>query len=303
MIRSLIVLAIWSGLAFAASAETSDKGSRIAVISAYAPEWTALLDEIDEAHRQEINGVTFVTGRLEGHDVVLFLSGISMVNAAMTTQLALDRYDIEGIVFSGIAGGVDPALSLGDVVVPEQWGQYLESVFARDVGDGYVLPPFLSSAFRNYGMMHTIPVQVARKGGMGPEEHFWFPVDAHFLEIARQAAANVALEACQKAGTCLEEGPEISVGGNGVSGTAFIDNADFRAHVFETFGAQVLDMESAAVAHVAYANDVPFIAFRSLSDLAGGSEAENELAVFFGLAAENSARVVRAFLAHLPGPE
>ena len=49
---------------------------------------------------------------------------------------------------------------------------------------------------------------------------------------------------------------------------------------FETFGARVLDMESAAVAHVAYANGVPFIAIRSLSDLAGGGEGANQMAVF-----------------------
>ena len=48
-------------------------------------------------------------------------------------------------------------------------------------------------------------------------------------------------------------------------------NAAFRSYTFETFGARVPDMESAAVAHVAWANRVPFIAMRSLSDLAGGS--------------------------------
>ena len=69
---------------------------------------------------------------------------------------------------------------------------------------------------------------------------------------------------------------------------------------FTTFDAQVLDMESAAVAHVAYANGVPFIAFRSLSDLAGGGEGANEMATFMGLAAGNSAAVVTAFLKALP---
>jgi adenosylhomocysteine nucleosidase len=59
-------------------------------------------------------------------------------------------------------------------------------------------------------------------------------------------------------------------------------------------------MESAAVAHVAYANQTPFIAFRSLSDLAGGGAGENEMGTFFQLAADNSATVVRAFLAALP---
>ena len=50
------------------------------------------------------------------------------------------------------------------------------------------------------------------------------------------------------------------------------------------------------MATVAYANGVPFIAFRSLSDLAGGNETANEMKVFFQLAADNSAAVVQRFL-------
>jgi adenosylhomocysteine nucleosidase len=88
--------------------------------------------------------------------------------------------------------------------------------------------------------------------------------------------------------------------GPGVSGGAFIDNAAFREYTFKTFGARVLDMESAAVAHVAYANNVPFIAVRSLSDLAGGGQGENEIEVFLGLAAGNSAAVVKALLRAIP---
>ena len=64
--------------------------------------------------------------------------------------------------------------------------------------------------------------------------------------------------------------------------------------------AQVVDMESAAVAQVAWANQVPFIAFRSLSDLAGGGEGENEMGVFMSLASDNSAALVKAFLAEMP---
>ena len=85
-----------------------------------------------------------------------------------------------------------------------------------------------------------------------------------------------------------------------MSGSAFVDNAAFREYTFATFGARVLDMESAAVAHVAWANDVPFIAVRSLSDLAGGGPGKNEIGVFFGLAAGNAAAVVRALLRAMP---
>ena len=90
------------------------------------------------------------------------------------------------------------------------------------------------------------------------------------------------------------------VGGNGVSGQAFVDNAALRAWAYTTFQAKVLDMESAAVAQVAFVNGVPFIAFRSLSDLAGGDPGANQARTFFQLASDNSAAVVRAFVAALP---
>ena len=55
-------------------------------------------------------------------------------------------------------------------------------------------------------------------------------------------------------------------------------------------------METAAVAQVAALNRVPFLGFRSLSDLAGGGPGANEMRTFGRLAADNSAAVLRAFL-------
>ncbi len=275
--------------------------SRIAVISAFEPEWIALQEDLQGAEETVINGNRFISGTLGGKEVVLFLSGISMVNAAMTTQLALDHFEISHIVFSGIAGGVDPSLSIGDVVVPEQWGQYLEGAFARETAEGtFALPSWMSSEFPNYGMMYTMPVEVAREGLEAPEAKFWFDVDPGLLEVARGLAGSLSLEDCNEENACLADPPGLVVGGHGVSGMTFVDNAAFREFVFETFEARVLDMESAAVAHVAYANDVPFIAFRSLSDLAGGGEGENQMATFMSLASSNSATVVEAFLVALP---
>ena len=297
---AVAVLAAGGPPAPAAAHERADEARRTAVVSAFPPEMSILKSALDEAEVRSVNGVEFTLGSLEGRDVVLFLSGISVVNAAMTVQLALDRFDVERIVFSGIAGGVDPSLNIGDVVIADRWGQYFELLLAREVEGGWGKPPFFEYPFANFGMMFPRSVTVRRSGGGEPETRFWFPVDESLLAAARAAASDVALGRCTPDDTCLRQPPRVVVGGPGVSGSAFVDNAAFREHTFETFGARVLDMESAAVAHVAYANGVPFLAVRSLSDLAGGGPGENEIGVFFGLAADNAAAVVRALLRALP---
>ncbi|PLP58559.1 phosphorylase [Mesorhizobium loti] len=281
------------------AAERLDDKPRVAVVSAFPPEWVALQADLSDRAEHVINGRKFITGKLAGKDVVLFLSGVSMVNAAMTTQSALDRFVVTSVVFSGIAGGVDPALSIGDVVVAEQWGEYLEAVFARKIGDDYEIPPFIpKDQFAGYGMIVPRSVTVTRTGG--EETKFWFPSDPALLETARKVASKLDLQACAPENKCLAKSPKIIVGGNGVSGQAFVDNAEFREYVHKTFDAKVLDMESAAVAHVTYSNSVPFLAVRSLSDLAGGGEGANQMATFMALASTNSANVVKALLAEMP---
>ena len=278
-----------------------DETPRIAVVSAFAPELGILQGELEGAATQSVNGVAFTTGTLEGRDVVLFLSGISVVNAAMTVQLALDHFAIERIVFSGIAGGVDPGLNIGDVVIADRWGQYLEMLFAREVDGGWMTMPFFEYPYANFGMMFPRSITVLSPGTEAPETRFWFPVDEALFASAGSAAGDVTLARCTADDRCLEKAPKVVVGGSGVSGGAFIDNAAFRTWAFETFGARVLDMESAAVAHVAYANGVPFLAVRSLADLAGGGEGANQMEVFLGLAAGNAAAVVKALLRAMPG--
>jgi len=275
----------------------SGDSPRIAVISAFEPEIDELLKDAQNVETYEINGRRFHVGELAGNEVVIFMSGVSMVNAAMTTQTALDHFNIGGIIFSGIAGGVNPELNIGDVIVPEQWGQYQEQLFARETQDGWDLG-WYSEEFPNYGMMFPQKVSVTRKGNKpdSEEEKFWFKANPEMLSAAQQVVGEVQLSDCTKLGKCLDTEPKVIVGGNGVSGSTFVDNAEYRDWVWDTFQANGVDMESASVAHVAYVNDIPFIAFRSLSDLAGGGSGSNEMNTFFQLASDNSAKVVIAFL-------
>jgi adenosylhomocysteine nucleosidase len=248
-----------------------------------------------------INGRTHYLGVLEGHDVVLMLSGFSMVNAAMTTQALLDRFPVHGIVFSGIAGGVNPGLRVGDVTIPAQWGNYQEQVFGRATTNGFDAGT-MAGEFANFGMMFprgsSVAVLDTRPDSL--DRRFWFPVDSSALHTAIDIARTVTLARCTASGECLAHEPNVVVGGNGVSGPTFVDNAAYREYAWQTFRADALDMETAAVALVAYQNRVPYIAFRSLSDLAGGGSGGNEVRTFGKLAADNAATVVRAYLRALP---
>lgn len=292
-LKFLLPLLTALGLAFNASAEPA----RLAVMSAFGPELEALKAASTHTSVKRINGTDFTLGTLDGKPVILVLSGVSMVNAAMTTQLMLDHFKVDRIVFSGVGGGVDPALDVGDVIVAERWAEYQENRFGRETpngfeasGDGSGLPAF--------GMMIPRGVTVPGPKG-GVERKTWFEVDPDMLAVAKAKADQTELARC--AGTaCLEKTPKVVVGGNGVSGPTFVDNAAYRDYAYRAFKARVLDMETAAVAHVAYVNRTPFIAFRALSDLAGGDPAGNQFPIFIRLAANNSARVVRDFLKALP---
>lgn len=294
-LAAALFAALWVGAT--AAAPWVDKRPRVAIMSAFAPELDALMPQVRQVRRHRIHGVEFTTGVLRGRRVVLFLSGISMTNAAMNTQLALDHFRVTHLLVSGIAGGVDPSLRIGDVSVPERWGQYLEMLLAREVAPGrYAPPPWMDDVqLPNFGMIHPRPVEFRGPTGGGLEKRFWFDADPRLLAVARRLSA-VELARCDARGACLSVAPALKVGGHGVSGSAFVDNAAFREYSFRTFEARVLDMETAAAAMVAHANGVPFLAFRSLSDLAGGGEGENEIETFLRIAAENSARVLVAFL-------
>ena len=75
-----------------------------------------------------------------------------------------------------------------------------------------------------------------------------------------------------------------------MSGSIFMDNRPFADYLKGAFDASVLDMETAAIAVVAHANDTPFVAFRAVSDVAAAAAASTQYRSFQPLAAKNAAQ-------------
>lgn len=318
-----------SGAAFAAPrACLSECTPRIGIVSAFGEEAAILVRQTRGAKTWTLNGNRFTTGTLRGNRVVIVLSGVSMINAAMTTQTLIDHFRIERLIMSGISGGIDPAHHVGDVLVPESWVMPMEVYWHHDAStpapcgapaelgclglriarlDGKVVPSFALPGGVATGLFMRENHATHPGGAVEGEYVFDYRVDPAMLAVARAIAP--VLERCgPKAAKapggepdpklCVGTQPRVVVGGRGVSGTAFLANASYRTYLFEQLQAQTVDMETASLAHVAHVNGIPYIAFRSLSDLAGAEEFNADVGALFasGLAESNESAVTLAFL-------
>lgn len=293
---------IWKNTAYTEQTVVTSKidlVERLAIVTAYEPEIKVMLPRITNPIEYKYNGVTFWTGTIQDQPVVLTMTGISVVNAAMNTQLLLDKFEVKDILVSGVAGGVNPDLQIGDVTVPANWGQYDETVYMRETSPGqFSPPPDVIGNFDAFEFMLPRGTRIRSEGDEKPDRKFWYAADPELLEIAKTANSNVKLKQCDEVrDACLDKMPKVVVGGNGVTGAIYMDNAKFREYLFSTFDAHVLEMETAAIAMVAQANSKPYVAIRSLSDLAGGGDTGfNESVIFEDLASENFAIYLDSFL-------
>jgi adenosylhomocysteine nucleosidase len=280
--------------------------SRIAVVAPMDLELAPLLEQARIAERRPVAGQVHHLGTLAGHDVVLVRCGRSLVASAAATQAVLDHHLIAAVVVSGIAGGINPEHDVGDVVVPARWGQYQEHVVARRTAEGF--DPGVrrrGSAWEGFGAFFSRPQRLTwLQDGMDADEmRFWFDADPRMLEAVQRAAGSSALERRTPEGRNAPDIPRLLTGGQGVSGNGFVDNAEYREWIWRSFEASAVDQETAAIAQVAYTNGVPFIAFRGISDLAGGREGPNQARDLAGLAAGNAARAALAFLEEWEWPD
>jgi len=336
--KLFVAAALAAALSSALAARPAEKPAclsectpRTGIVSAFGQEAALLVGQTRSARTWVVNGNRFTTGVLRGEPVVIVLSGVSMVNSAMVTQLMVDHFKVRRLVMSGIAGGVDPARHVGDVMIPDRWAMPLEVFWNRDntlpaacgkaadvscLGlklasvDGRPVPPFslaTPAAPMPTGLFMRENFVMTAANAPAGEFRFDYPVDAEMLAVARRirpALARCGPKAVKAAGAepdpalCVKTTPQVVVGGRGVSGSAFLANPQYRSYLFDQLQAQVFEMETAALAHVAYANRIPYIAFRSLSDLAGAEEFNADAVALFasGLAETNEAAVTLAFL-------
>jgi nucleoside phosphorylase len=103
----------------------------------------AVLAPDSNVRNTEIDGTVFSEAQQGGRRLVIWMSGVSMINAAMSTQLAIDHFHPDAILFSGIAGGLDPSFQPGDVVIPSLWIHQAEAAWLNPDPErpgSYIIP-------------------------------------------------------------------------------------------------------------------------------------------------------------------
>ncbi len=241
----------------------------LGVISALPEEFAHLSDRSGPAH--EIGGLGFWRGRIAGREAVFVESGAGKVNAGVATALLLDRFDVRALMLCGVAGGLDPTLGVGDVVIGTNHVQH-------DYGT------------HREGFFLTIqPGSRPSKGGTD-----WLPGYSESEPLVarlREAVAGLALEPLPAEVGAGARTPAIHFG-TILTGDSFINAEDHRQRLHGEFAAKAVEMEGGAVAQVArrWGGDIPFVNVRCLSDLAGRSS-HLDFRAFLPIAAKYASQV------------
>jgi AGZA family xanthine/uracil permease-like MFS transporter len=272
----IVLLCLLSLVVSAQPAQHSPSQSRPAgqpltgILGAYGEELTIILEKVEHKKDHLIGGLQFTEGTLNGRHVVVALTGIGKVNAAITTTFLIENFHPSEVLFSGIAGGVDPALSPGDLVIGTRVG------------------------YHDYGRLtDTLEQGPTRNPATHQDNPLLFPCNDSLVRIAESVSKGLALE------TPVEgKPPPRIVSGIIVTGDVFVSSRQATRRMWQQMHAEATDMEGAAVGQTCWQQGIPFIVIRCLSDEAD-STASSDLARFYRAAAHNAAGLVLSITAAL----
>jgi adenosylhomocysteine nucleosidase len=188
---------------------------------------------------------TFYQGSCQGQKVVLARIAMGKINAAMAAQVLIDRFDAAPLILSGTAGAVAPGVKIGDVVIGTR-------VIPHDA------VVYLSEGVKFCGVVAS---DGQGRGG-------WvraFQADPHLVQAALGAGDDLPWPRGSRKHT-----PAVRVG-TIVTGDQVIFSQEKKTWLHRTFEALAVEMEGAAVAQVAAANERPWLVVRAISDQADAS--------------------------------
>ena len=231
--------------------------NNIGIIGAMDEEVNKLKKIMTNVKIHNLSSMEFYEGELNNKNVIVVRSGIGKVNAAICTQILIDKFNVEGLINTGIAGALDAKVDIADMVLSEDALQHDMNA----TGFGY-----------EYGEIPRMKSSI-------------FVADADMIEKAQSAS--------------LKVNPDVNVHvGRVLSGDEFVEDKEKKSWLLSQFGGHCVEMEGAAIAHVASLSRVPFLIIRGISDKADDT-AQMDYDKFEAKAIENSVRLLIEMIPNL----
>jgi adenosylhomocysteine nucleosidase len=259
------ILLLCSSCGGPAGVSSRSKQDVTLILGAFSDEVKPIQAQLENKNQGSIEGIAFAQGKLRGKRVAVTWTGIGKVNAAATTALLIEHFRPREVIVCGIAGAINPQLSVGDVVIAEKSAQHDLGLWS-DAGVD-------SRGFDNRLTGQQNPV--------------FFAADEKLLAIALCAGDRVVL----KSVTTAEKEMHAKVKrGVVVTGDTFIMSSQKRIDLQKRLGADAVEMEGAAIAQICYQRGIPHLVIRAISDTAD-EKADKDVNTFQNIAIENAAAV------------
>jgi adenosylhomocysteine nucleosidase len=225
---------------------------RLAIVSAMDEELRGLLASLPDAQCIKRAGREFWVGHLNGQPVVLVRSLIGMVAAATTAAVLLEHFQVDALLFTGVAGGLGAGVRIGDIVVADQLLQH--DMDASPIFPRFEVPLYGTSRFGADALLsRRLEIACARV----------------LADIASNRCAELTSAQLQACG--VAQAPRVHRGLI-VSGDRFVSSApEAQALQGDHPDALAVEMEGAALAQVCHDFDVPCAVMRTISDRADDS--------------------------------
>lgn len=203
----------------------------IGIIAAENTEMTAIKKHMINVKSESIYNLVFFIGQIENKTCVLVECGVGKVNAARTTQILIDKFNVNYVINVGSAGALVDELKVEDIVIGKELVQH----------------DFDITGAGNYELG-----EVCRVGK-------YFKSDEKLVNLCSQTIQEFQ-----------DRHFNIKIG-KIATGDWFAHIPEKSKQIQKEFGADCIEMEGSAIAQVCFLDQIPFLVIRGISDTPNGN--------------------------------
>ena len=219
------------------------------IMAAMPEEIEGVVKLVENPKVKTIGGREYISGTINDKNVVVVFSRWGKVAAASTVTTLIDIFNVNQILFTGIAGGIHADLKVGDIVVASSC--VFHDMDTRPLHDRYIVP-----------LLNIKYFDVHVTDGLIEKLQNVFDVNNISNVVGEQWSGHFNLSSVMIVNRPI------------ASGDQFINTQETRNDIQVNLAdVACVEMEGAAVAQICFEHNIPCTIVRTISDSANDSAA------------------------------